>query len=605
MLKTTVFFPPEVCKQRNNNTTRIDVPHPAELALRLNGRYICARALFISHLNWQISYYPRASITVDNMSKRVTKLILPFAVPAEDRATTFTKDMEMAAVFYLAESDREKGERRILKKPAERLVFVAEACYPIWLFPWRGKTLLFDGLGVARHTLYYEIPPDIKAFDNDIQASSKTREAYSVVLSQNASYFENFDGKEEKTIESLISDRDFIQDFVAYLSELEEIEKPVTTKAIISPTIDESEISASIDELSNLRARLKEDIKSLGESMKLLSMQTREQAKTLREEIKEIQKKFDQKIEEVKPRTTQKMQQIQERYDEEITRISTKFQRQLRSLHKDRVKLEKTQERLTAEIDRCEAGKKSCRLRKDEGGEIHWSQKLEKIKKKLPALQKNIEYIDRNIEDVETAKKLEISKQQTKRETRIEEAMKVLRELEASREARIRMKQQEVTWLKDTTFSIINQMNEMFASKKAALSELDKIGTPGRRDLELAYLPLYFVCYETELKKRYVVYPPSIVNSMGVLTKLKGVFGATKMKSFLQPRSKAITAFLNQLVVLTDENPVFEKEVSDAGIEANILRTTELRIGIKRGLGELREEKWISESELRAFSKLV
>jgi hypothetical protein len=107
------------------------------------------------------------------------------------------------------------------------------------------------------------------------------------------------------------------------------------------------------------------------------------------------------------------------------------------------------------------------------------------------------------------------------------------------------------------------------------------------------------------LKKRYVVYPPSIVGSMGILTKLKGVFGATKMKSFLQPRSKAIAALLDQLVILTEENPVFEKEISDAGIKANILGTTELRIGIKRGLGELRDENWISESELESFSELL
>ena len=540
------------------------------------------------------------------MPKVVTKLILQFAAPAEDRATAFTKDMEMAAVFYLAESDREKGERRILKKPAEKLVFVAEACYPVWLFPWREMTLLFDGLGVTKQTLSYDILPDIKAFDNDIQASAKTREAYSVALSQNASYFQSFEGKEEKTIEGLITDAGFIQDFVAYLSEVEEIEKPLTTKAILSPAIGEPEISASVEELSDLRARLRGDIKNLGESMKSLSTRTREQVKALSEEIKEIRKKFDQKIEEVKPRVTERVQQIQESYDEEITRMSKRFERQLRPLHKDRVKFEKMQERLTAETDRCEAEIKSCRLRKDEGSEIQWNQKLEKIRKKLPTLERSIRDIDRKIEDVETAKKLEISQRRTKRDTRIEEAMKDLRELEASREARIRMKQQEMTSLKDTTSSIINQMNEMAESKKAALNELDRIGTPRRREeYALVYLPLYFVCYETELKKRYVVYPPSIVGSMGILTKLKGVFGATKMKSFLQPRSKAITELLNHLVILTEENPVFEKEISDAGIRANILRTTELRIGIKRGLKELRDEKWISESELQSFSELL
>jgi hypothetical protein len=536
----------------------------------------------------------------------VTKLILPFATPAEDRVKTFTKDMEMAAIFYLAESDRGKGEGRILKKPTEKLLFIAETCYPIWLVPWRRKTVLFDGLGVTAHTLLYNKPPDINAFNNDIQGSAKTCEAYSVALSQNASYFQNFAGKEEKTIEGLIANPDFIQDFVSYLSEVEDVEKPVTAKAILSPTIDESEISTSIEELLDLRSRLKEDIKNLDKSMKLVGIMTREQVKAIREEIKEIRKKFDKKIEKVKPRVTEKTQKIQERYDEEITRISKRFERQLRPLHKDHVKFEKMQERLTTEIDRCETEIKSCRLRTDEGGEIHWNQKLEKIRKKLPTLEKNIRDIDRQIDDTETAKNLEISKQRTKRDTHIEEAMKVLRELEASREARIRMKQQEITSLNDTTSSIINQVDEMVKSKKAALNEFDMIGTPKRRiNYALVYLPLYFVCYETESKKRYVVYPPSIVGSMGTWTKLKSVFGATKMKSFLQPRSKAITALLNQLVVLTVENPVFGKEISDAGIKANFLQTTALRIGVKRGLKELRDEKWISESELQTFSKLL
>jgi len=427
-----------------------------------------------------------------------------------------------------------------------------------------------------------------------------------VALSQNSNFFQDFAGKEEKTIDGLITDTDFIQDFVAYLSEVGEIGKPVTPKAVLAPTLGESEISAFIEELSDLRGRSSEDIKNLGKSIKLLSSRTTEHEKNLREEIKEIRKKFDQKIEAVKPRVSERTHQIQERYGEEITRISKRFERQLRPLHRDHVKFEKMQERLIAEMDRCDAEIKSCRLRKDEGTEIQWSQKLEKIKKKLPTLKKNIKDIDRRIEDAETAKQLEISQQRTKRDTHIEETMKDLRELEASREARIRTKQQEMTSLNDMTSSIINQMSELVEPKKAAVNELDRMGTPRRReDQVLAYVPLYFVCYETEMKKRYVVYPPSIVGSMGILTKLRGVFGATKMKTFLQSRSKAITTLLNQLVILTGENPVFEKEVSSAGVKVNILRTIESRLGIKRGLKELKDEKWISESELQTYSELL
>ena len=543
---------------------------------------------------------------VDNVSKRVAKLILPFAVSAEDRVKAFTKDMEMAAVFYLAESDRRKGEGRILKKPAEKLVFLAEVCYPVWLVPWRRKTLLFDGLGITKRTLSHDVLPDVRTFDNDVQGSAKTHETYTVALSQNANYFQNFIGKEEKTIEGLVTDSDFIKDFVTYLSEVEEIESPITTKAILSPTIDKSEILASTEELSDLRARLKEDVKDLSRSMKLLSTKTREQVRSLQGEIRKTRKTFDKRIRKVEPRVTQRIKQIQRKYDEEITRISKRFERQLKILHKNRVKLEKTHERFTAEMDRCEAEIKSCRLGKDEGGEIQWNQKLQKIRKKLPILEKNIGDINRKIGDVETAKKIEISQRRTKLDTRTEEAMKGLRDLEASREAEIRMTEQNITSLKDMTSSIISQMSETVESKKAALNEFDRMGTPKRRrEYALVYLPLYFVSYETELKKRYVVYSPSIIGSMGILTKLRGVFGARKMKSFLQPRSKAITALLNQIVMLTEANPVFEKEIGDAGVKASILRTTESRIAIKRGLKELKEEKWISEGELEIFSKLL
>ena len=124
-----------------------------------------------------------------------------------------------------------------------------------------------------------------------------------------------------------------------------------------------------------------------------------------------------------------------------------------------------------------------------------------------------------------------------------------------------------------------------------------------RRKNALVYLPVYFVCYETEVGKRYVVYPPSYVGSMGIKTKLKGVFGAGKMKSFLQSRSQAIADLLDQLVYLTQENPVFEKEITEAGIKANILRTTESQVGIKRGVTELRDKGWISENEVQVLSQ--
>jgi len=510
------------------------------------------------------------------VSKQVTKLILPFAVPAEDRIRAFTKDVEMAAVLYLAELKRKAGDGHLFKKPDEKLVFIAEACYPIWLVPWNGETILFDGLGATTHTLSYDTLPDIHAFKNDIRASARTCEAYSAALSRNVNYFQNFAGKEEETIDGLITDPEFIEDFWVYLLEVEATKTPLATKAAVSPIINESEISVSVKELSDWRAKIEKDARNLEVSMKQLTIVTRRKTRAIREEIKAIRKQFDQEIQKAKPSVTRKTRQIQKKYDTKITKLSKRFDERLRVLHKDR-------------------------------------QKLQRLKKKPPTAKRRIKALDRKIAKVEAAKKLKMSQQQTARDTRIEDAREIVRALQISREAKIRTKQQEKKLLEDTTSSIINQMNELLKSKTAALHTFYKISMDSygisrltqRSPCELVYLPFYLVCYETESKKRYVAYPPSIVGSIGILTKVKEILGAARMESFLQPYSKPITKLLNQLVTLIQKNPVLEKEISDAGIQASILQVTELRIGVNRGLKELKNEKWLSENERQTLGKLL
>jgi hypothetical protein len=119
-------------------------------------------------------------------------------------------------------------------------------------------------------------------------------------------------------------------------------------------------------------------------------------------------------------------------------------------------------------------------------------------------------------------------------------------------------------------------------------------------------VPLYLVCFQAETARRYVVYPPSIAGTMGVLTKFKGILGASRVKSLFQQRSKAVANILNQLVTVIERDPVFKRDLHDAAAKANILQNEETREKIKEGLAELRKEEWISENEfqtLRSFSQ--
>ena len=85
-------------------------------------------------------------------------------------------------------------------------------------------------------------------------------------------------------------------------------------------------------------------------------------------------------------------------------------------------------------------------------------------------------------------------------------------------------------------FKTTKQMNELAKSERAALNRFDAIAMQRRRKgYAVVYMPFYFAPYEREAKKRYVVYPPSIVSNIGILTKMKGTMSSPRMKDFLQP----------------------------------------------------------------------
>ncbi len=540
------------------------------------------------------------------MPKRVARFLLPFAVSAEDRRKAFTKGMEMAAVLCLAELERARGGGLILKRPAEHLVFIAEVCYPMWLIPWKMRTLLLDGFGIMMYTLSYDTLPDIEAFVNDIQGSAETREAYSAALSDSINYFQGFTGKEEKTIEGLVATHDFIQDFVSYLPKAKAIKKPIIDKVLLSPIIDESTILSLMQELSNIRAALKADTKRLHKSMKLLNTTTRKHVKVIHKSIREIQREFDEKIAAAKPSIMERVRDIQKKYDQKIIEASKKIEQQTQRLRQELVKLEKIRQHLIVKINGCEAEIQSCRLRRDEISEAQWRQELENSKKELSAIEKPIKDLDRKIEDADAAKRLMISKLRSEYDVQAEEVMEDLRALEAARDARIQMNRQEMESLENLTSMIVDKINKLVKLKRAAFNKLDGVGIKKRRRKHaLVYIPFYLACFQAESKKRYVLYPPSFAGSLGVLVRFKGVFGEAKMKSLLQLRSKPIASLLHRLPTIIERNPVFEKEISDAGTRANILREKDSCQRIRGGLEKLRSEEWISRSEFQTLSELL
>jgi hypothetical protein len=510
--------------------------------------------------------------------------------------------METATIFYMAESDRKKGEGVLLKKPQEEMLFIAESCYPIWLIPWKGRKLLFDGLGVTQRTLTYDILPDVKTFAIDIEDSAQNFEAYSAALADHVHYFRSVSRVEEKTILGLITSSEFIEDFSSYLSEAEEVEQSKIKILCLSPVVDESSIVVSLNEFTELRTALEKDLENLRHCMKLLNAATRKHINVIRGAIREIQKNFEEKIEAEKSSAIEKVRGIQKIYDERITKTSKKFEQQLQRLHQERAKLEKSEQRANSHIDRCKAEIEAAKYGKNTAVQQRWKQEMENWKREAKTLQKNVEQMDKRIEETESENKIEISNLRSEFDAQAESAMKNVRELEAARDAKVQLNQKKIKSLEDATSTIVTQLDNLTKQKRTSLNELEKMGISNHKKSALAYVPFYLVCFQAEAERRYIVYPPSIAGTLGVLTKLKGVLGISKIKSLFQQRSKAVTNILNQVVTVIEHDPLFKRDLHDAGAKTNILQSEETREMVKRGLEELRREEWISENEFQTLS---
>jgi len=547
------------------------------------------------------------SLTFKNgeyLSQEIPRLILPFSVLSENRTEPFAEKMEKAALYCFAELEREKGGGLILKKPAEKLVFLAEFCYPLWLIPWSELSLIFDGLKTTVHTLTYRTIPDVKAFMENVQRSSKTLETYTTLLSDNVNYFQIPSSEKTMAIDALITEPNFLNELSLYLSEAKQVETSLSGIVFLPPAIDESTISSVTPELENLKLELKEDVNLLYDGMKLLNKTTQNFVKTIRSKIKAIKEEFGEEIKKQESIITPTVNRINEEYDEQITKLAKNFEKQLLPLQKEKIKFEKTKEQTRNKIERCQIEAKTCAANKDVVGERKWKEKTNETKKEFSEIEAKIEELEERINEIEESKSLETFKLRSEWEAKVREARKDLLELEASRDARIQLHKKEIEKLEKLTSTIIEQMDRTVKLREADLAEFEKLGIKQKqRKNVLFHMPFYLVCYQSESKRRYVSFPPSVANSVSISAKLKGALGKAKVKQLLVPRFKTITSLLNKFPALIERDTFFEREINEAGEKANMLKTNSMREQVGNGLKLLKEEGWLSEKEYEAFAE--
>jgi uncharacterized protein YukE len=536
------------------------------------------------------------------------QFLLPFASHSESRKEPFTCDLEVAAVFSLAELDRAKGSGILSRRPEEKIAFIAEVGYPLWLFPWSETILIFDGFNRSSYTLRYAVIPNVNAFIENLKRSSKTRETHMAFLSDHLNYFQAPLTEEAVVVNGLIREPAFLREFESSRHEAKEIEDEPENVGLLSPTFDESTIASILKELEHLYASFKKDINGFYSCMKFINKATNHYIQVLRSKTRAVKEEFNVKINAQEELITPKVYSLKEAYDHQIIQSTKTFDRKQLPLQKRKVKLEKSKERTLAKIEHCKLEAKTCAEKDNAVGENKWKEKASETKKALSNINDQLKETEKALRDLDEHKSLEIFNLRSELEAKTKEARQPLLELESSRDAKILLYKQEADKLEQQTKVILDQLGRTVKLREASLENFKNIGVKNESELKeavLFYVPFYVICYRVESKKRYLILPPSQANTVGFSTKLKSALGKAKIKQLLVPRFEVITSLMDTIQVLVQQNAVFETEMREMSERANILSTVSRLESIRKGLEHIRQEGWISEKEHLSLNQKI
>jgi hypothetical protein len=545
---------------------------------------------------------------VSGIGSAFTQFLLPFSALSENRKDPFPAKAEAATVFTLAELERAKGGGILSRRPEEKIVFIAKIGYPLWLFPWSETTLIFDGLNRANYTLRYAVTPNANPFMENLKRSSKKSETHLAFLSDHLNYFQAPVTEKAVLVNGLISDPEFLAEFDLYRKEATTTEDEPANVGLLSPLIGESTIAAILRELENLHSSFKKDVDGLYRCMKFVNKATNHYTQVLHNKAQVVKEEFAVKINAQQELVAPKVNHLKEAYDRQIIDSTKTFDKQRLPIQKRKIKLEKSREQALAKIENYKLEAKTCAEKDDSVGEQKWKERSNDKKKEVSDIEDQLKETEKALRDLEERKSLEIFNLRSELEAKSKEASQPLLDLESSRDAQVLLYNQEIDKLEQQTKMILEQLGRTAKLREASIENFAKLGVKKEselRDVVLFYVPFYVICYQVESKKRYLILPPSEANSICLSTKLKSALGRAKIKQLLVPRFEVITSLMDTILVLAQQNAVFETEMKEEGQRTNILNKDSMRENIREGLEYIRNEGWISEKEHQSLNTLI
>jgi hypothetical protein len=525
-----------------------------------------------------------------------------FSLPFSNQKTS-TSEVEAAAVFAVAELERGKGGGLITRQPEEKLVFLSKIGYPLWLFPRSDVGFVFDGFGDSSYNVSFLDVQSAKAFKESLEANSAPKENYLTFLSDHGSYFQQPMKEKQLVFRGLIADSDFKGEFNVYRKEAAEITAPPNI-ALLAPALEESAVLAMLSEFEKLQSGLREEAERLTECIRFVNKTTSQYITEIDYKASATKEEADAKIRAQEELVNPKIKQLTKDYERKIKNATESFDKELESLRKQKTKTLKSIASNEEKIKLYEREAKAQAEKKHVVYEKRWKEKIKRIRKDLGGLKKELKNIDNNFKKLSKQKTLEISKLNFGLDAEIKFAREPLLQLEAARDAKIRVFKLETEKLLKFEKPVLEGLSKSTKLRETIKVRFDGLGIKDSslKNSALFYVPFYAVCYEAGLARRYVFIPPSAVGSADFSAKIKGAFGMSKIKDHLTPRFKTVATLISKVQELTRQNGMFESQLNSLAEKNNLLTNSLFMENVRKGLVYLKSEDWVSEKEYQLLS---
>jgi predicted nucleic acid-binding Zn-ribbon protein len=528
---------------------------------------------------------------------------LPFAAQSENRKDPFSKETEAAAIFALSELERKSGG--LTNKP-EKIAYIAKVGYPLWLIVGGNSTYVFDGLNKSSFLWNFYEASQTEFVIEDFEANFRIREQYLKFLGTYQKSFQQSINKKELPCKGLIANSDFLDEMNLYRKEATETWSQPNL-GLLAPVLKETDAVAVVNQIETLQSAFREKTEKLKWLTELISKTTKSYVEGLHFEANAVTDEAEAKIKAQKEIINPKIQKFTDDYKKQIDRFEKSIEKEQVPLEKQKSHLEKTIKETETNIEHYNKQAKTQSNKGNKRSEESLKKKIKKEKRELDELKKQQKSVEKQLKTLIEQKTEETSRLKTELERKVSVERQPIVDIEAKRDLKLEIFNQETFKLEKLTYPVLEELGKFVAQREGILSKMEPLSLesdPKQKSTALIYVPFYIAVYNGADYgvKRYRVFPPALVGSLGLSAKFKGALGQARIKDLFSPRFKAVAALGEKIRLNASASSEFGAQIEALTQRSNVLT---IESSLKSGLVLLKEEGWLSEADFQNLASAV